>query len=570
MKKFTFILLAITMSILGFAQQAKFDMSKVQTPLNPDNFVNDAKSAWFGGGFNSYWTGSQVDDQFFIVGSAFDEATVGDQITKVKFYHVLGDVEFTGGSVVTFDNTQYTIRIYENPTLAGAGAASGLYDTPIGTPVYSETVTLSAAESGTIYEHTLGTAYTINSNEFFVSISFDNGLGAMRLGGPDTAYEDVYYMYYLSEGVTYCTTTEFQNGFMSLGLGLYVDDGGAYVEQSDLAAKFLDVYPSPTAYVTTKTITETEDLVLYPIFENAGPDATSANAMYSATINGAELIPATEFDLTTAPLDPEYFTTIFDDAAYTLTVAELDALSLPITFDVCFTVTYNGEDPVTSNNTGCITVTRGEATSTECDLEMIFMTSNTDPTPIPSTLAITATDDVTVFPAVMNNGPDDANTTATVAFTIDGTPVAAPQSIDLTGLTSGSLSPLTAAGQIITAANMDAMGLTGTFDVCMSITYDGIDNVTDNNETCVTVTRDPVNVENNIAAAISVFPNPANNVITVANAENENIVILNMLGEVVANISNASSNQAIDISNLSNGTYFVKVNSEVFKINLVK
>ncbi|MDD2635183.1 MAG: Ig-like domain-containing protein [Bacteroidales bacterium] len=69
---------------------------------------------------------------------------------------------------------------------------------------------------------------------------------------------------------------------------------------------------------------------------------------------------------------------------------------------------------------------------------------------------------------------------------------------------------------------------------------------------------------------ISVYPNPANNVINVANAENENIVVLNMLGEVVANISNASSNQAIDISNLSNGTYFVKVNSEVFKINLIK
>ncbi|MDY0143693.1 MAG: choice-of-anchor J domain-containing protein [Bacteroidales bacterium] len=69
---------------------------------------------------------------------------------------------------------------------------------------------------------------------------------------------------------------------------------------------------------------------------------------------------------------------------------------------------------------------------------------------------------------------------------------------------------------------------------------------------------------------ISVFPNPANNVITVANAENENIVVLNMLGEVVANISNASSNQTIDISNLANGTYFVRVNAEVFKINVVK
>lgn len=84
------------------------------------------------------------------------------------------------------------------------------------------------------------------------------------------------------------------------------------------------------------------------------------------------------------------------------------------------------------------------------------------------------------------------------------------------------------------------------------------------------VIDNPVNVENNIAAAISVYPNPANNVITVANAENANIVIVNMLGEVVANVNNASSNQNIDISKLANGTYFVKVDGEVFKINVVK
>ncbi|MDI9535712.1 MAG: T9SS type A sorting domain-containing protein, partial [Bacteroidota bacterium] len=68
----------------------------------------------------------------------------------------------------------------------------------------------------------------------------------------------------------------------------------------------------------------------------------------------------------------------------------------------------------------------------------------------------------------------------------------------------------------------------------------------------------------------SVYPNPANDFVTVANAENANIVIVNMLGEVVANVNNASSNQNIDISKLANGTYFVKVDGEVFKINVVK
>jgi hypothetical protein len=78
------------------------------------------------------------------------------------------------------------------------------------------------------------------------------------------------------------------------------------------------------------------------------------------------------------------------------------------------------------------------------------------------------------------------------------------------------------------------------------------------------------NVEKEVASAISVFPNPANNIITIANAENANITIINMVGAVVSTVDNASANQTIDISELANGTYFVRVNSEVFKINVVK
>ena len=77
-------------------------------------------------------------------------------------------------------------------------------------------------------------------------------------------------------------------------------------------------------------------------------------------------------------------------------------------------------------------------------------------------------------------------------------------------------------------------------------------------------------VEENIESAIAVYPNPANDVITIANAEGQNIAIVNTLGQVVSEINNAAANQTIDISNLANGTYFVKVNAEVVKINVVK
>ena len=77
-------------------------------------------------------------------------------------------------------------------------------------------------------------------------------------------------------------------------------------------------------------------------------------------------------------------------------------------------------------------------------------------------------------------------------------------------------------------------------------------------------------INNNVASAVSVYPNPASDLVTVKNAENANIVIMNMVGEVVATVENASSIESINISNLANGTYFVRVNGDVFKFNVVK
>lgn len=71
-------------------------------------------------------------------------------------------------------------------------------------------------------------------------------------------------------------------------------------------------------------------------------------------------------------------------------------------------------------------------------------------------------------------------------------------------------------------------------------------------------------------ASVSVYPNPAKDYVTIANAEGANIVIVNMLGSVVANVNNASANQIISTADLANGTYFVKVNNEVFKLNIIK
>jgi PKD repeat protein len=73
-----------------------------------------------------------------------------------------------------------------------------------------------------------------------------------------------------------------------------------------------------------------------------------------------------------------------------------------------------------------------------------------------------------------------------------------------------------------------------------------------------------------IESGISIYPNPASSNITIANAENANVEIINALGQVVYSNENISSNHTIDISNLTNGTYFVKVNDTVSKVNIVR
>jgi hypothetical protein len=562
MKKFTFIIIALAISAMIFAQNSQ--PIKIAPNTQTENTV---KSGWEG---NSSITSLDIVDPGYQYAIRFvaGELTSGDDLTIVKFN---SDHEnYTGYGIV---NTSYTIKIYEG----GSFDETTGYDviTANGSEVYTQNYT--ATTSG-LQEVTLTTSYTIGAGEFWVSIVC-NGVSAvfMGAGDPTSAYKYVQTKYDTDADEDYwgsneyctdaeCTATEFNPWCLSV----YVDDGGAYIENSDLYAMFKETGATPYATITELAITETEDLVLYPALGNSGPDITSNTVTIVATVDGTEIMNE-DVDLSaTNALDVGYFTYLAPDPySVTITADELNTMSATGTFDVCLTVTYAGVDNVASNNTNCIPVTRGEVAVTECDLEAVFMTSNTDATPIASTLAITATEDITVFPAVANNGPDDANTTATIAFTIDGTEVGS-QSADMTGLNNGGISPITASGYPVTAATMNTMGLTGTFDVCMSVTYDGTDAVTANNVTCVTVTRDPVNVNTNIAEAISIFPNPANNVITVANAENANIVVLNMLGEVVANINNASANQTIDINELANGTYFVKVNSEVFKINIVK
>jgi len=204
--------------------------------------------------------------------------------------------------------------------------------------------------------------------------------------------------------------------------------------------------------------------------------------------------------------------------------------------------------------------------------------SNNQLTPAEASYTLTSADQsLTLLPFFANNGDDDAvDGTVTFALTVNGVAII-NNPVELDGTEEGTI-PVGGWYNLlpepysytITAQEMIDAGLSGTFDVCFTISYTGNDPSTSNNSHCIPVTLNVTSVEENIAEEVSVYPNPANDMFTVANAEGATIVVVNSLGQVVASIENAASNQTIDASNFANGTYFVKVNENVIKINVVK
>ncbi len=82
--------------------------------------------------------------------------------------------------------------------------------------------------------------------------------------------------------------------------------------------------------------------------------------------------------------------------------------------------------------------------------------------------------------------------------------------------------------------------------------------------------EDPSSINNEVAAKISVYPNPASEFIAVKNAKGFDITISSINGSVVRKIENANETEIIDISGLPNGTYILNVNGENHKINVLR
>ncbi len=364
MKKQFYNLTLAAIALFGVAStsSAQFNTAdsliqlKIAINHTPKDLSKEQKSAWIGGGFDLFYGYADIGDHIFINASAFSGYEVGDQLTKVKLFHYLGTVDFGDGSSITYTNTNYTIKIYENPVLGGDSASVKLFDTAIGTPVYQESFTLGPNSSGIILTKELATPYTINSNDFWVALSYDNGIGAPLIGGYNYANENEYYRYYKNEddGKTYIYNTEFV-----LGLSIFTDNG---VYQTDLEAAFANSFTNITEYLTTTSISATADLLLYPVIINNGPCDAENIVDVSITAESNEIFSKNISFPDEAYLTPGFLSLVTAGRGPTpvaVTAAQMNSMGLTGTFTVTYTAAYRGMDTDLSNNTTTLTVTRG-------------------------------------------------------------------------------------------------------------------------------------------------------------------------------------------------------------------
>jgi len=118
---------------------------------------------------------------------------------------------------------------------------------------------------------------------------------------------------------------------------------------------------------------------------------------------------------------------------------------------------------------------------------------------------------------------------------------------------------------LIQWSELQELGFEFPLEMCLSIEYVPVagyvseDPNTDNDTYCITITDEPeVGISEN-TNTLSIQPNPASTQITIDNAAGAQVTIYNISGQQVMSIEAASANETINVSNLSEGLYVVRV-----------
>ena len=359
--------------------------TKVVTVSQPDGSLSDV-NIWYGnteGRIISQFTNGY---QIIIRPENFGNYAAGNKILKVKFTTYNG----MHAGAADYVNTSFTVKIYENSSIDANLINNGLtsnIDGCLGTLAYSQNYTSATlTEDDYFVDHVveLETPYTIREGvNFWISVvangntlfaydrdasgdvieagSFTNSMAVSRASmdylitisnnGNDYLKSN-YSASYTDNTSAYVQT--YSNKFR---LSYYISDGDTpYVESSDVDAWLMDDDVSPHLDAApTMTIGATDNIVLYPVAHNMGPETASGTISTAITI-GSETIDEVSFN---TALEKNYIAWIYGSVhSYNITAETLNQMVITGTFDVCLHVNYSGFDPDLSNNVSCITVTR--------------------------------------------------------------------------------------------------------------------------------------------------------------------------------------------------------------------
>ena len=179
-------------------------------------------------------------------------------------------------------------------------------------------------------------------------------------------------------------------------------------------------------------------------------------------------------------------------------------------------------------------------------------------------LNLSLTDDLNPNAVVVNAGPDALPATDTIMITISymGQPIMQMGGFSAIAVGSGII--FSGQDPILTADEMTEYGLEGSFELCYTFEIHAgpgsstTDPDMSNNQACITINRGEVAISENVVSEVSIYPNPATSVLNVNAAGYSQVEVINMLGQVV--YSNSISNNAqINVSDLNNGVYFVRL-----------
>lgn len=520
MKKVLFTMMAALLICgMSFAQP-KF--SKERTLAKKAQITNAEKSNWAGSRSLYYLYKMEANDEVAIVPPVFD-SNISGTITKVAISRTENDTTYSDFNL--YNGRSFTIKIYEGAELTGEYAQYGLYDlSSAGTVVYEQNVTVPEGwdcyEDG-MYEVELTTPYEIPDGTVYWIAIKANSKALLSQSNTPSDLEGAQYVYYTEEGYgTFWTEPIYDDGTYFVAFAAYYDDGSAYEDQVDIRSWFGNKYPSPEE-ISVLSIGDSDDLVFYPFFSNDGPDVlpstTAVQTVCYITDGETEYHVGGDVEFNEPlgfDLPGGYFVRLTNDGKVTVsneTLAELFPNAIDLTIHFITTAPVNDPNPDNNEATLLVTITHlNPAQNLNADVEGSNVTLTWD-------------------------APEAGGATLQGYLIFrDGTQI---------GMLSAS-KPRT-----FTDSNRPD----GVYEYCIRAKY-AQGNAED---ICVEVTTDGINSID--AENIAVYPNPATNYVKVANAEGAAISVINNIGQVIANISNASADQEINVSAFAKGIYTIRI-----------